>query len=141
MAPSLVTSEQHEVTFTRSRPYEKNDQAFVEQKNGAIVRQFVGYRRYTSDEAADLMEAIYRDLHDYVNFFQPVLKLVYKERRGARVYKKYDEAKTPHQRAMLSPDVSDLCKIRLQHQYSQLNPAALKRQIDDNLRRLWNLPE
>lgn len=133
--------EQHQVTFTRSRPYEKNDQAFVEQKNGAIVRQFVGYRRYTSAAAVDLLEAIYRDLHAYINFFQPVLKLIYKERRGARVYKKYDEAKTPHQRAMLSPDVSDICKIRLQHQYSLLNPAALKRQIDENLRRLWRLPE
>jgi hypothetical protein len=133
--------EQHQVTFTRSRPYKKNDQAFVEQKNGAIVRQFVGYRRYTSAEAADLLEAIYRDLHAYINFFQPVLKLIFKERRGARVYKKYDQAKTPHQRAMLSPDVSDICKIRLQHQYSLLNPAALKRQIDEKLRRLWLLPE
>jgi hypothetical protein len=69
------------------------------------VRQFVGYRRYTSDEAADLLDAIYRDLRAYINFFQPVLKLIYKERRGARVYKKYDQAKTPHHRATLSPDV------------------------------------
>ena len=133
--------EAQQITFTRSRPYRKNDQAFVEQKNGAIVRHHVGYRRYTSPQAAERLEALYEALHAYVNFFQPVHKLIHKERHGARVYKQYDEAKTPHQRAMLSPDLSPLCKLRLQHHYQQLNPAQLRRTIDEHLRQLRLLPE
>ncbi|MFW5941672.1 MAG: ISNCY family transposase [Chloroflexota bacterium] len=129
------------VTFTRSRPWKKNDQAWVEQKNGAVVRGTIGYRRYTSPEAAQLLEAIHEDLHAYVNFFQPVQKLVEKHRDGAKIYKRYDVAQTPHQRAMASPAVSPICKVRLQRQYRQLNPAQLRRQIDDNLRRLRQLPE
>jgi hypothetical protein len=133
--------QEQEITFTRCRPYKKNDQAFVEQKNGAVVRQLIGYRRYTSQAAATLLEAIYDDLHHYVNFFQPVQKLTCKERRGARLYKKYDQAQTPHQRAMGSSAVSAACKIRLQHTFTTLNPAALRRQIDEHLQRLWQLPE
>lgn len=132
--------EKEEITFTRSRSYKKNDQCFVEQKNWSIVRRSIGYNRYESDQALDLLEAVYADLRLYVNFFQPVLKLVHKQRQGSKVYKRYDEAKTPHQRAMNSPDVSTKDKMRLQHLYLQLNPAALRRQIDANLKRLWRLP-
>jgi hypothetical protein len=133
--------EQKEITFTRSRPYKKNDQAFVEQKNGAVVRRNIGYRRYTSPAAAELLETIYEDLHAYVNFFQPVRKLIFKERRGAKVYKRYDKAQTPYQRAQASTDVSPITKVRLKQEYRQLNPAALRRRIDDNLKRLRLLPE
>lgn len=132
--------EKQEITFTRSRAYKKNDQCFVEQKNWSIVRRTIGYRRYESDQALDLLESVYADLRLYVNFFQPVLKLVHKERQGSKVRKRYDEAKTPHQRAMISPDVSAKDKLRLQHRYLQLNPAALRRQIDANLKRLWRRP-
>jgi hypothetical protein len=132
--------ERDEITFTRSRSYKKNDQCFVEQKNWSIVRRTIGYRRYESDQALALLEAVYAELQLYVNFFQPVLKLVHKERQGSKVRKRYDEAKTPHQRAMNSPHVSAKDKLRLQHSYSQLNPAALRRQIDTNLKRLWQLP-
>ena len=132
--------EAEEITFTRSRPYKKNDQCFVEQKNWSIVRRTIGYRRYESDHALALLETIYADLRLYVNFFQPVLKLVHKERQGSKVRKRYDEAKTPHQRVMLSPDVSAKDKLRLQHLYLALNPAAFRRQIDANLKRLWRLP-
>jgi hypothetical protein len=131
--------EGEEITFTRSRPYKKNDQCFVEQKNWSIVRRTIGYRRYESDQALDLLEAIYADLRLYVNFFQPVLKLVHKERHGSKVRKRYDEAKTPHQRAMILPAVSAKDKLRLQHRYLQLNPVALRRQIDANLKRLRRL--
>jgi hypothetical protein len=133
--------EGEEITFTRSRAYKKNDQCFVEQKNWSIVRKTIGYHRYESDQALALLEAIYADLRLYVNFFQPVLKLVHKERQGSKVRKRYDEAKTPHQRVMLSPDVSAKDKLRLQHRYLDLNPAALRRQIDANLKRLWRLPQ
>lgn len=133
--------EQHEITFTRARPWRKNDQAWVEQKNGSIVRNTVGYRRYTSSTATRLLEAIHSDLHAYVNFFQPVQKLVDKHRNGAKIYKRYDQAKTPHQRVMASALVSLQGKLRLHHKYQQLNPAQLRRRIDDNLRRLRLLPE
>lgn len=133
--------ETQQVTFTRSRPWKKNDQAWVEQKNGVIVRGTIGYRRYTSEAAAELLAAIHADLHLYVNFFQPVQKLVEKRRDGAKIYKRYDQAQTPHQRAMASPQVPVTCKLRLQHQYLQLNPAQLRRQIDDKLRKLWRLRE
>ena len=132
--------EGNQVTFTRSRPWKKNDQAWVEQKNGAVVRGTIGYRRYVSSEAAQLLEAIYADLHAYVNFFQPVLKLIEKRRDGAKIYKRYDMAQTPHQRTMTAP-VNAFCKARLRREYRQLNPAQLRRQIDDNLRRLRPLPE
>ena len=131
--------EKEQVTFTRSRPYKKNDQCYVEQKNWSVVRKTVGYRRYESLDALELFQAIYADLRLYVNFFQPVLKLVHKERQGSKVRKRYDEAQTPHQRIMASPDVSVKDKLRLQHIYLQLNPAELRRQIDANLRRLWRL--
>lgn len=133
--------EKHSITFTRSRPWKKNDQAFVEQKNGAVVRDTIGYRRYTTAAAADLLAAIHQDLHVYVNCFQPVRKLVYKERHAARVYKKYDPARTPYQRTLLAESVSAFRKVRLSRDYRQLNPAALRRCIDQNLKRLWQLPE
>jgi hypothetical protein len=133
--------EEQTITFTRARPYKKNDQAFVEQKNGAVVRHNIGYRRYTSEEAAELLATIYDDLHAYVNFFQPVRKLLFKKRHGARVYKRYDLAQTPYQRALASTDVTPLTKVRLRLAYKQMNPAALRRRIDDNLRQLWLLPE
>lgn len=131
--------EMEQVTFTRSRPYKKNDQCYVEQKNWSVVRKTIGYHRYESTDALALFQAIYADLRLYVNFFQPVMKLVHKERQGSKVRKRYDEAKTPHQRIMASPDVIAKDKLRLQHNYFQLNPAKLRRQIDANLRRLWRL--
>lgn len=128
------------ITFTRCRPYHKNDQAHVEQKNWSIVRRTIGYRRYESPEALTLLQAIYADLRLYVNFFQPVQKLLTKQRQGSKVHKTYDQAKTPHQRVMAEPGVPIETKMRLQQQYLELNPAALKRRIDANLRRLWALP-
>ncbi len=133
--------ERHTITFTRARPYQSNDQAFVEQKNGAVVRGTVGYRRFTSTAAAEVLTAIYTDLHSYVNFFQPVRKLVVKQRTGAQVYKRYDVAQTPYQRALACDDVTPLAKAQLRRTYRQLNPAALRRQIDAHLRRLRQLPE
>ncbi len=76
------------MTFTRSRPYRKNDQAHVEQKNWSVVRQTIGYQRYESGQALTLLEAIYADLRLYVNFFQPVMKLISKTRRGSKLHKK-----------------------------------------------------
>ncbi|MBI5188960.1 MAG: transposase family protein, partial [Nitrospirae bacterium] len=89
-----------QITFTRSRPYRKNDNCFVEQKNYSIVRRAVGYLRYDTEEELKILNELYRHLRLYTNFFQPVMKLREKTRIGSRVTKKYDIAKTPYQRLM-----------------------------------------
>jgi hypothetical protein len=128
------------ITFTRSRPYRKNDQAHVEQKNWSVVRRTIGYQRLESETALALLQAIYADLRLYVNFFQPLMMLQSKERHGSRVHKKYDQATTPFQRVLASKDVSMLTKLRLKRLYQELNPVTLKRRIDENLKQLWRLP-
>lgn len=133
--------EQEKITFTRSREYRKNDQAHVEQKNWSVVRQFVGYDRYEGTTALRKLEALYQVLRLYVNFFQPVQKLVAKERIGAKVRKRYDIAKTPYQRVLESEHVSAECKRWLREQYASLNPAALLRQIEALQEDLWGSRE
>jgi hypothetical protein len=131
--------EAEKITFTRSRPHKKNDQAHVEQKNWTAVRRLIGYDRYESDQALALFETIYHDWRLYVNFFQPVLKLVEKRRVGSKVIKKYDTARTPYQRVLESPDVSEQNKERLRQLYPTLNPVALRTRVDANLDKLWRL--
>lgn len=128
-----------QITFTRSRPYKKNDQAHVEQKNWTGVRRLIGYDRYESDQALALFEAIYQDWRLYVNFFQPVLKLVEKRRVGSKLLKKYDTARTPFQRVLESPDVAHETKEHLRQLYLTLNPVTLRHRIDQNLDKLWRL--
>jgi hypothetical protein len=132
--------QQEQITFTRSRPYKKNDQAHIEQKNWSVVRRLIGYDRYESAEEQALIEAIYQDWRLYVNFFQPVLKLVEKRRVGSKVHKRYDTARTPYQRVLESPDVSEEDKERLRQIYAILNPVGLRQRIDANLERLWKRP-
>jgi hypothetical protein len=127
------------ITFTRSRPYKKNDQAHVEQKNWTAVRQWIGYDRYESPEALALLEAIYVDLRLFINFFQPTMKLVEKTRVGSKVRKKYDTARTPYRRVLASPDIDASAKDRLREPYLSLNPLALQRRIEANLKKLWAL--
>jgi hypothetical protein len=128
-----------QITFTRSRPYKKNDQAHVEQKNWTIVRQWIGYDRYQHPEELVLLELIYTDLRLLVNFFQPVMKLVEKLRVGSKVRKKYDTAQTPCQRVLASPDIDQQTKDQLCELYLSHNPVELRRRIDANLKKLWTL--
>lgn len=121
-------NEQH-ITFTRSRPYRKNDNCYVEEKNWSVVRRFVGYARFDTPEACQLLNQLYQVLRDYTNFFLPSAKLTEKVRNGAKVTKRYDTPKTPYQRVLESPDVPEAVKQRLTQHYEQLNPAALQRQI------------
>ena len=120
--------EEH-ITFTRSRPYRKNDSCFVEQKNYSVIRRTVGYGRYDTMEELVVLNELYDYLRLYINFFQPVRKLIKKERIGSKVIKKYDEAKTPYRRVLASPDIEDEIKMKLKNQYDMLNPAELKRKI------------
>jgi hypothetical protein len=127
------------VTFTRSRPYQKNDQAHVEQKNWSVVRHTVGYDRWETEQELALLESIYDDLRLYINFFQPSFKLIAKERIGNRTLKRYDTAKTPYQRLLERKDISIESKARLMNLYLQLNPAELRRSIDLKTAKLWKI--
>lgn len=126
----------HQITFTRCRPYHKNDQCFVEQKNGALVRRWTGYSRFEGEEAAQAMASLYGGLRLHVNFFQPSLKLVSKERVEARVRKHYDTAQTPHQRLRAWAQTADAVKERLQQEFERLNPVDLVRQLQTAAQRL-----
>jgi len=90
------------ITFTRARSYKKNDSCHVEQKNWVVVRRVIGYQRFSSKAAFKALDDIYTLLRLYINFFQPVLKLVGKTRHGAKVHKVYDKAQTPYQRLLRS---------------------------------------
>jgi hypothetical protein len=133
--------EQEGITFTRCRPYKKNDQAYVEQKNWTAVRQVVGYDRYEGQAAWAALNALYIPLRLYLNFFQPVMVLVEKQRDGAKVKKRYDRAKTPYQRVLDAPEVADEAKERLRQLYASLNPAELLRQIQAQQTALWKLAQ
>jgi hypothetical protein len=117
------------ITFTRSRPYRKNDNCFIEQKNWPVVRQQVGYARYDTPAALEALSELYRVLRLYVNFFQPQMKLVSKTRQGAKVTKRFDAARTPYQRVLESPHVEATAKQALRDTYLELNPAQLKRDL------------
>ena len=127
------------ITFTRSRPYQKNDQAHVEQKNWSVVRHTVGYDRWETEQELALLECIYDDVRLYINFFQPSLKLIAKERIDNKTCKRYDPAKTPYQRILGCKDISLVAKAQLAHRYVQLNPAELRRRIDQKIAKLWKI--
>ena len=131
-------AEKEHLTFTRSRPYKKNDNCFVEQKNGTHIRQVVGYLRYDTQEEADCINDLYRnEVRLYKNFFQPIIRLVDKTRINGKIHKKYDKAKTPYHRLMESDQISKERKQELTALYEQLNPAQLKREIDRKLATLY----
>jgi len=125
--------QKEQITFTRSRPYKKNDSAHVEQKNWSVVRRLIGYDRYTSRDSLEQLNRAYRTLRLYLNFFQPVLQLQAKHRVGARVHKTYDTARTPYQRLLKSGVLSTEQEAALGEAYQKLNPVKLKTQIDRDL--------
>ncbi len=127
------------ITFTRSRSYKKNDSCHVEQKNWSVVRRTVGYQRFSSKTAYEALADLYTVLRLYINFFQPVLKLVGKSRNGAHVHKVYDMAQTPYQRLLASSVLTQDKKQTLASIYGALNPAALLRQLRQAQQRLWTL--
>ena len=129
------------ITFTRSRSYKKNDSCHVEQKNWTVVRRVVGYDRYSSRAALEVLNRVYDLLRLYVNFFQPVMKLVAKSRQGAKVHKIYDTARTPYQRLLEDNVLMEDKRTELAAIYYGLNPVLLLRQINGNLERLWTLVE
>jgi hypothetical protein len=129
------------ITFTRARSYKKNDSCHVEQKNWSIVRRTIGYDRFSTKAALRTLEDVYTLLRLYVNFFQPVLKLIAKSRHGAKMHKVYDTAQTPYQRLLKSGVLTASKKQELASIYEVLNPATLLRQIRQETEYLWTLAE
>jgi hypothetical protein len=133
--------QQQGIEFTRSRSYKKNDQAHVEQKNWSTVRRLVGYDRYSTQAAYHQLEYLYPLVRLHANFFQPICKLVARERDGAKVHKQYDRAQTPYQRLLASGVLSRTQRKRLALLYQALNPLQLRTQLDDALRTLWQMAQ
>jgi hypothetical protein len=118
------------ITFTRCRPYRKNDQCHVEQKNWSVVRQFIGYRRFETDEELALLQKTYPLVMRYHNFFCPMMRLEAKERDGSKVTRRYTTATTPYQRLLMSNGyIDEQTKESLRREYESTNPAELLRQI------------
>jgi hypothetical protein len=120
---------EQKLEVTRSRAYKKNDQAFVEQKNGAVVRRLMGYGRFDGVEAARVITRLYASARLYVNFFQPSFKLKEKRREGSKVIKRYHAPSTPYERALAHPHVTPAVKQQLCEQYRTLDPVALLAEI------------
>ena len=127
----LVTySAQEELTFTRSRPYRKNDQNYIEQKNYSVIRRVLGYARYDTNAELVIINQILALYRLYVNFFQPVDRMEEKTRMGAKVTRVYKAALTPYRRVLACKEIPQSTKERLTMLYDKLNPADLKRRIE-----------
>lgn len=133
----LGYAEREGIKSTRSRPYRKNDNSFVEQKNSTHIRSVLGHLRYDTEKELELINSLYRnELGLYKNFFQPVMKLKEKIRDKGKVHRRYDVPKTPYQRLMESDYISETAKNRLKTLYLSLSPAELKRRIDAKINKL-----
>ena len=130
-----------QVEFTRCRPYRKNDQAFVEQKNGAVVRRLIGYRRLEGLAAARELARLYAAARLFVNFFQPSFKLLEKQRDGALVRKRYAAPATPCQRLLADPSTPEAACVRLKKLQARLDPVSLLHEIRDRQRRLVEIAD
>jgi hypothetical protein len=127
---------ERKIQLTRSRPYKKNDQAWIEQKNGSVVRRLVGYGRLEGAAAAEALSTLHDTARLYVNFFQPSFKLKSKVRDGAKVTKKYHVPATPYERLLANDRVTDECKDHLRRVFSTLDPVALLNRIREAQRNL-----
>lgn len=128
------------IPLTRSRPYRKNDNAHVEQKNWMHARQLFGYARFENPDLVPVMNDIYARLwFPYKNFFIPRMKLKEKIRVGSRIVRKYDEPMTPYHRVLASPLIPEEKKLQLQEQIKNLNPFRLKDEINKRMQLVQRL--
>ena len=132
---------EQELHWTRSRAYRKNDQAWVEQKNGAVVRRLAGYDRLSGLNAAATLGRLYQSARLFVNFFQPSFKLAGKQRDGALIRRRYHPPLTPCQRLLTSPLVEEAVKDQLRQQFAALDPVALLKTIRDTQQELAAVSE
>jgi hypothetical protein len=127
--------------LSRSRPYRKNDNRFVEQKNATLVRAYVGYERLDTPGQCVALGALYDQLWLYYNLFQPVLHLVGKEVVNGKLRRQWDRAQTPYQRLLASGVLSPEQEARLAGLYAETNPRQLRETIYQAVERLWQKPE
>jgi len=128
-----------QVQFTRSRPYKKDDNAHVEQKNWTHVRKLVGWERYDTEAARTALNALYADLRLFQNLFQPAMKLVRKVRVGSRLIRRYEAPQTPFERVRACADADPQKVAALEQVLKTTDPFALSQRIDRHLERLWAL--
>jgi hypothetical protein len=127
-------------SFTRSRPYRKNDNAHVEQKNWSQVRHLFGYDRFDNPKLVELMNDLYaNEWSQLQNHFCPTLKLKEKSREGSRYTRRYHPPETPYQRVMNSGSITDAMKRRLEDRHRDLNPFDLKRRIEAKLKHIFSM--
>lgn len=129
----------HAIQFTRSRPYKKDDNAHIEQKNWTHVRKLVGWARYDTPEARTALTLLYADLRLFQNLFQPSMKLKGKERRGSRLIRRYDAPRTPFERVRACSDSDSKKVTALARLLATTDPFVLSQRIDQHLERLWAL--
>jgi hypothetical protein len=128
------------IKITRSRPYRKNDQCYVEQKNYTHVRLLFGYDRIPKRDLVTLMNEIYKNFWSpFQNFFIPTMKLIRKERFGAKIKKTYEKPTTPYDRVMKSEFLSDVQKKKLTQKYESLDPFILKAEMEKKLQTYFSL--
>ncbi len=128
----LSYCQQQQWEFTRSRAYHKNDQAWIEQKNGAVVRRFVGYERHSGILAGQCLARLFQSVRLFVNYFQPSMKLRSKTREGAKVKKVYHKPATPCERLLAHAGVSEAVKEALRAEQGRLDPLDLLHRIRDS---------
>jgi hypothetical protein len=127
------------IAFTRSRPYHKDDNAHVEQKNWTHVRQWLGYDRFDNPAIVPLLNQLYtQEWRLFHNFFCPSVKLISKQRVASKTIKRYDSPKTPYQRIMASSLITDSMKDKLTEQMATLNPFRLRQAIEKKLKRIFD---
>jgi hypothetical protein len=132
-----LTERQRPVQYTRSRPYHKNDNAHVEEKNWTHIRQYLGYGRFDRQELTPQLNELYTtEWRSLLNFFLPSMKLQEKSRQGSKIIKKHDRPKTPLQRVLDSPHVDESIKQQLREQFQALNPFQLKQQMLEKVQRI-----
>jgi len=132
-----LTQRQRPVDYTRSRPYHKNDNAHVEEKNWTHIRQYLGYGRFDRQELTQQLNDLYTsEWRLLLNFFLPSMKLKEKSRQGSKIVKKHDRPQTPLQRVLDSAHVDESTKQRLREQFQALNPFQLKEQILEKIQRI-----
>lgn len=133
--------DQEHITFTRGRVGRKNDNPFIEEKNWSTIRRSVGYGRYDTPNQVAQLNAFYKVHRLYFNHFIPITKLVKTERHGSRLKKIYDTPKTPYQRVLDAPEVSDTVKHKLRREHAKLDVVVLKREWNRQLAALKPTPQ
>lgn len=132
-------SENHEIILTRSRPYKKNDNQYVEERNGHIVRKYVGYLRLDCRETVDLLNKLFEILNLYTNHFIPSRKTIENIRVGAKYKRTYEKAKTPYQRVLDHSKISENVKKKLRLEHRTLNPIILLQKIEKLKTKLYDI--